>query len=391
MKKRILILHFLLAVLTFTAHTQVETKNDKAFERGLKYVKKYQRADAESIFTEIIKEDPEYVNAYYERAKINKYYKNDSLAILDYTIVANKSDSTEIKIEAHSEILELLFKNEDSCSSTAESHILILKELDAENYKGTLYNGICKLHSGEAQEAVNELTKAYNLNHEDKSTLYFRALAEIEIENYITAIEDLTKVIAVDPKDGNSYFWRAYAYYELGIQPKEKHSKKYLALALDDLDLAIKFKVRVEAAYFDRAEVKFELGDYEGAIADFKKVLAKNPRNMDARYQKALCYYHYGNVYYAIKDLKYIVKKDTAYVDAFYDLAVIYHQKDQLGVALSYANKTVNLDKEHADAYLVRGLIKVDQGKEEGACNDFKKAATFGDIDVHHVIKKYCK
>ena len=391
MKKTIFVLLFLLAAITLTAYSQENTKNDDDFAKGVYYVKKYQRAEALSIFDAIIKEDPDYINAYYERAKIHKYYKRDSLAVIDYTLLAEKSDSVELNIIAHSEILELLFKIEDKCSPLSEQHIAALNSLEDDSYKGNLYDGICKLHGGEYQEAVNELTKAYNLKPEEKHTLFYRALAEIEIENYITAIEDLSKVIEEDIKNGEAHFWRAYAYYEYAIQPAQKHEKKYLTLALDDLDLAIKYKVREEAAYFDRAEVKFELGDYEGAISDFKKTLSKNPRNMDARYQKGLCYYHYGNQYYAIKDLKYIIKKDTTYVDAYYDLSIIYYEKDQLGVALSYANKTVDLDHEHADAYLIRGLINADRGNEDEACSDFKQADKLGDPEAHQLVKKHCQ
>ena len=391
MKNRILALYFLLIALALTSFAQEQSENDKKYERAIKYMRKYQRVQAQNLFDEIINNDPSYIDAYYKRAKINEYYKKDSLAIIDYSVVANKHNENETRSTAHTKILDLLFKNEESCSSQAKKHISELKSLDPDNYKGSLYDGRCKLNSGDYQEAVNELTTAYNMDHTDKVTLFYRARAEIEIENYITAIEDLTKVIAAKPKHGNAYFWRAYAYYELGIQPDQKHAKKYLQTAKTDLDLAIKYKVRVEEAYFDRAEVKFELGDYQGAIADFKKVLTKNPKNMDARYQKALCYYHYGDQYYAIKDLKYIIKKDTNYVDAFYDLAVIYYEKDELNQALTYADKTVKLDNEHADAYLIRGQIKVAMNKEEEGCADFTKADKFGDKEAHHDVKKYCK
>jgi tetratricopeptide (TPR) repeat protein len=389
MKKRLLIIHFLLFALSFSVFSQLD--NDKEYKKGVNYMRKYQRVQAQVIFDGIIKEDPNYINAYYQRGIIHQYYKKDSLAILDYTVVSEKHNDKDTASKAHTKILDILFKKEESCSSQSKKHIAALKSLDSDNYKGSLYDGICKLHSGEFQESVNELTKAYNLNHENKISLYYRARAEIELENYITAIEDLTKAIEDKPKKGDPYFWRAYAYYELAIQPGEKHSKKYLQAALADLDLAIKYRVRVEEAYFDRAEVKFELQDYEGAIKDFKKVLSKNSKNMDARYQKALCYYHYGQEYYAIKDLKYIIKKDTNYVDAYYDLAVIYHEKDELEQALEYANQTIKLDHEHADAYIVRGLILIDLERIDEACQDFKKADQFGDEDAHHDVKKYCK
>ena len=386
MKNKLIL--FALLTLSFASFSQ--TNNDK-YKQAIKYTKKHQRVQARDIFNEIIKNDPNFLDAYYQRAKINAYYKKDSLALVDFNIVANKHKDNEKKAEAHLAILDLLFKNEESCSNESKRHIEALKTLDAESYKASFYEGRCKLHSGNPQEAVNDLTKAYNLNDEDKMTLYYRARAEIDIKNYTTAIEDLDKVIEAKPKFGDSYFWRAYAYYEQAIQPEEKHAKKFLHLALEDLNTAIKRRVRAEEAYFDRAEVKFELQDYEGAIADFKKVLAKNNSNMDAHYQKAICYYHYGNVTSAIQEFKKITKKDSTYVDAFYDLAVIYYSNSKNEEALKYANQTIKLDHEHPDAYVIRGDIYIAMGETEKACLDYTKADEFGDTEAHKDIKKYCK
>ena len=390
MKKKIFIVIFLLFGFALTSFTQ-QQNNDVQYEKAIMHMKKRQKIQAQIIFDDIIENDPNYINAYYQRGAINEYYKKDSLAVLDYTIVAKKHHHQDTVSLAYSKLLDISFKGEENCSEESKQYIEALNSLDAENYKASLYAGICKFHSGDFEGAEVELTTAYELNSDDQSSLYYRARTCIELEKYSSAIDDLNKVIESNPKKGDAYFWRAYSSYEIAIQPEEHHSKKYLHSALDDLDLAIKYRVREEEAYFDRAEVKFELQDYEGAISDFKKVLAKNSKNMDARYQKAMCYYHYGQEYSAIKDLKYIIKKDTAYVDAYYDLAIIYHEKNQLETALDYADQTIKLDHEHADAYTRRGLIYLDLGKEDMACEDFKKADTFSDKEAHHNVKKYCK
>lgn len=388
MRKRTLIINFLWLALSFNLSAQSD--NDKKFERGLKLMKKYQRVEAGQIFDDIIKSDPDYIDAYYQRALINRYYKKDSLALVDLSVVADRHTDDSLKIIAHTSILDLLFKHEESCSSESLKHIDALTSLNPNSYEGSLYGGICKLHGGEPQDALSEFSKAHNLNEENEKTLFYKSLAEIELNNFHSAIDDLTSVLEKNPKHGEAYFWRAYAYYNLAENLKEKHPKKLLEAALEDLNMAIKYRVREEATYFDRAEVKFELGDYEGAISDFKKVISKNPENVDARYQKAMCYYQFGKEYYAIKELKYIIKKDSNYVDAYYDLAIIYYEKDELEQAHEYADKTIELDQEHADAYLIRGLINIDQGNKEGACKDFHKADEFGDEEAHRDVLKYC-
>lgn len=388
MRNQIIAVSILLfaTVLSFSQESPLDTK----FEQAVKLSRKSQRVEAERIFDDIIKEDPSYGAAYYEKGKIDAYYKRGDKAENNFKLAIKHGDS-ETQIKAHKKLLDIMFKDNDSCSNEAQSHIESLNALEPDNFEVSYYTGICNLHAKEYQEAVNDFTKAYNSEPENKKILFYRGLAEIEIKNYVTAVEDFTKYLDENNKDGEAYFWRAFAQYELGTQPKQKHAKKYLQKALADLDLAIKYRVREEEAYYDRAEVKFELGDYEGAIADFKRVISKNPRNMDARYQKAFCYYHYGKEYYAEKELKQIIKMDPTYVDAYYDLSIIYMSKDKLETALSYINKCIELDTEHGDAYEIRAEIYYDLGKKEEACEDIKKADSLGDKLAHKEVHKFCK
>ena len=367
-----------------------KTELDVKFTQALNLQKKSRRVEAENIYNEILKVDRTYGAAYYQRSLIHLHYKKNDVAQKDLA-AAIDFGNTETKISAHKEILTILFKDNDSCSADAMTHVNALSSLESDNFESSYYSGLCKFHSGNFQEAVNDFTQAYNQNPEFLKILFYRAQAEIEIKNYVTAIDDLSKFISTNSKNGEAYFWRAYAQYELGIQPKQKHAKKYLNSALSDLNLAIKYKVREEEAYFDRAEVKFELEDYEGAITDFKRVITLNSKNMDARYQKAFCYYHYGKEYYAEKELKQIIKIDPSYVDAYYDLAVIYLSKDKLETALSYINKCIKLDQEHGDAYEIRAEINYDLGKTDAACEDIKKADNLGDELAHKEVHKFCK
>ena len=78
--------------------------------------------------------------------------------------------------------------------------------------------------------------------------------------DYLAAIEDFTKAIQINPDDGDAYFYRGNAFYELGDKPE----------AIEDYTQAIKINENDADAYINRGSLRDELGDTQGAVADFQ-------------------------------------------------------------------------------------------------------------------------
>ena len=90
--------------------------------------------------------------------------------------------------------------------------------------------------------------------------------------NYQGAIDDYTKAIEINPQDYTAYNNRG-------------HAKRYLndrQRAIADFTTAIEINPRIVLAYFNRGIDRFKLGDLRGAITDYDKAIEIDPQFEDA-------------------------------------------------------------------------------------------------------------
>lgn len=72
-------------------------------------------------------------------------------------------------------------------------------------------------------------------------------------------------------------------------------------------------------------------------------------------------------------------------------LGVEYYNLNAYKKAIVRFNMTINYDKKNIDAYKYRGLAKYKLGDKKGACDDWNKSISYGDIVSKNFIDKYCK
>ena len=108
--------------------------------------------------------------------------------------------------------------------------------------------------------------------------------------------------------------------------------------------------------WFDSGVAKAKRGDWQGAIADWTKVIEINPRFADA----------YSNRGVAKEELE-----------------------DYQGAIADYT-KAIQINPALRQAYINRGIDLEIVGDPQGACSDWRKAADLGDDDSADAIKKQC-
>jgi tetratricopeptide (TPR) repeat protein len=85
--------------------------------------------------------------------------------------------------------------------------------------------------------------------------------------------------LKLNPNLVNAYYNRALQYDKF---------KNYQA-AIADYSAFIKTRRDFEMAFLFRGNDYFFTGNYEAAVADFNSVIALNPKNTDAYYNKGVC------------------------------------------------------------------------------------------------------
>ena len=125
--------------------------------------------------------------------------------------------------------------------------------------------------------------------------------------------------------------------------------------------------------YAQRGIARFQKSDFDGAIADFTKVIEMNGKDQEfCYYFRGMAYYRKGNSNQAIDDLTkaIAIKPDARFLD---DRGNLLAKNGELDRALADLNKAIEIAPQNAKAYGDRGLIRLLRGEEPSAELDFKK------------------
>lgn len=167
-----------------------------------------------------------------------------------------------------------------------------------------------------------------------------------------SAIKAFTKAIERNPNNINAYSRRAERKYRL----KDYHG------AIDDYTRIIELKYNQPDAYYDRGKAKAALLDYHGAIEDYTKAIeviaSIKDTNLDSTAEdhisESSCYYARGKT------------KATL--------------TDYLGAILDYT-KAIEADSEFLDYYhIYRGMAKAALNNHEDAIQDYNMVLNRKDI-----------
>lgn len=178
------------------------------------------------------------------------------------------------------------------------------------------------------------------------------------------------------------------------------------------LDKAIEKDKGFLGAYINRGVNKSAMGDFEGAIADYKIVLDSDPDNMLALlnsgndykrledYQQAIVIYDRalgtrgdGPLYLSFdRDNMFgLGEFDVPDCQIRFERAIAYYYTANLKQA--YRDFSLCIDDNYlvGECYYWIGYIYVSTGNLKLACENFNKSKQFGDEDAQRVLDEYCK
>ncbi|MBS1646628.1 MAG: tetratricopeptide repeat protein [Bacteroidetes bacterium] len=318
----------------------------------------------------------------------------------------------------------------------AQDTVKVKTNASPEQEAESLYNtGLEQMSQQKYMAAIEAFSKAITLNPSFEKAIISRGFSKHENKNNASAIEDFNLANSLKPS-ADAYFGKAQSFYSIGLKDSiNKNLDKALALdnkyakafylraqlkfedkqypeAIADYNQAIAAKPDYAYAYNDRASAKKMLNDEAGAIADYQKAveldsklffaynnLGSAKRNkgdndgaIDA-YNKAIAlksdYYlalnnrgvaklNKNDISGAISDFNTALRIKSDYVSAMNNMAAAYIKKQDYKAASDWCNKALIVDENVGAIYVNRGITKQMQKDEEGACADWKKAASLG-------------
>ena len=131
--------------------------------------------------------------------------------------------------------------------------------------------------------------------------------------------------------------------------------------------------------HFNQGVEKYEAGNYQGAIADYTKAIEINPQNATAYNNRGSAKDDLGDYQGAIDDYDKAIEINPQNADAYNNRGVAKGNLEDYQGAIADYTKAIEIDPQHANAYGNRGFSKgVGFQDSDGACSDFKKAASLG-------------
>ena len=164
-----------------------------------------------------------------------------------------------------------------------------------------------------------------------------------------------------------------------------------LMIALKDKDDLNK-KSRDYEYFFNRAQDKFEVANYEEAILDYNKALKLSPTEICLVYSmRGNAKRNLGDLDGAISDQNKALGFDPLYIDGYFNRSSAKLKKGDFIGAIDDYTKVIQIHPNDSDAFFNRAYVKNKVGDMKGACEDWKKAADLGDEEAGKLIKENCE
>ncbi|WP_417513821.1 tetratricopeptide repeat protein [Minwuia sp.] len=149
-----------------------------------------------------------------------------------------------------------------------------LVERQPQNLTARRWRAAFSLEQGRSEKAMADLNRILEEEPESKDAYIGRGLAKAETGDYQGAIDDVERALAIDPDYADAYRTRGDINYYHGYDEK----------ALDDFDTAIDLAPDRADLRVARADFLRFIGKYARAYLGYKDVVARDPENVDARF-----------------------------------------------------------------------------------------------------------
>lgn len=139
-----------------------------------------------------------------------------------------------------------------------------------------------------------------------------------------------------------------------------------------------------------RGTMKYNIGDFSGAVKDYTKSLEMNPNAKIVYYNRGSAKISLGDYYGAIDDFTNELNVNPDYALAYNNRAWAKAELKNYKAAIKDYNNAIRIDSKLAVAYCNRGIAKVLFGKKEDGCKDISKSGELGYEKAYEYIKTLC-
>ena len=309
---------------------------------------------------------------------------------------------------------ELIYNNRANAYAKIDRHEEAIRDYDQaqhiQPHSSVLTNkGILEIELGDYENALMDCTEASILDYKNAEAYACVGEAKLRQQKPQEAIENLSKALDLDNSNPQTFFYRARA----------REIIEEYTLALEDYTLALALKPDFSDALGYRGLTKFKLEDYEGAVVDLEKALVIDPdftiakdrlneclnilekdKPVDTRSSSIPSEYNttnwannlvdhqlmasvetrptsYHNTVPTFQEKGSTIQGRNAAIDYEYN-ALRYIEMEEYDNAILSYNKAILLDSNNPELYFQRGILKCELENFGGSIQDINTALGLG-------------
>jgi len=230
----------------------------------------------------------------------------------------------------------------------------------------------------EALDLLNEKGEKHRLRPQQQALL---AKIYLQQQSYSSAVDVYSQAIKRSSRNPDYFYGRASAYIML-----EKYGK-----ALDDIQRALELNPLNPDYYLIKAKANAGFGNADQSRSDFNLFLKAYGEHPDAIYEYVGLLQQGGFYMEALRQINrcIVLKPDVA--QYYLARAAIYMKTNSYKFAVEDYAMALDLDSPKASIYLQKGYARSAMGDEQGACVDWKRAASMGNLDAQSMVARYCR
>ncbi len=299
----------------------------KLYDTGKNFMDSGNYQDAILQFTKLIKEKPEYVNAYLSRAKAYE-----------------KSEELEKAADDYKRASALNTKDENILFNAGRLY-----------YKLENYEKAIKMLSG-ATSLDKEMNKAYDL----------KMMSYIKLKKYNKALLESNHLLELN-KTLHNYYWHGYIADKL----------KIYNLAENDFRKAIELSDKDIKSHIALADILYKSSKFDQSINICNKAINIDSKCKDAYWIRSRAYKEKFDYSKAIDDLSKVIVIDNNNEKAYFTRGLYYQEFNQHQSAINDFSKVLSLDSDNALAYFYRAKSNEEITQYKKAISDYKKYISF--------------
>jgi tetratricopeptide (TPR) repeat protein len=296
------------ALKHFTSSMMVDPKNAN-FGKGLIYAKLGEYKNALDSFNHILDEN-NFPPAFYERAKVYRKMDRNEQALNSLDRALYLDPQNPLILLQKSDLLMEMGKLTDSLE-LIDNVISISPEISqAWHLKGD----ICSIQ-GITDGAYEAYSKALELNSNYLYSWVGSGLVFNDLKQYTDALECYESALEIDESYNYSNLFLALAYKSL----------EDYELALEYIETALGINKKFMDAWYEKGNILYLSGDFDGAMACFDKVSKNDPEFAYVEWKKGNILKERGDYKEAIKYFEKSLELDEEFVLSWESIAEVLY------------------------------------------------------------------